>query len=604
LLNKLSNEKTYFSTKLEKYWPKYLIDMDPAAGIPHKSGTPLTKQDLIAFVEDNAMRSAIRDKEGLDWVQDIAAQLSLEFVNCRQKAEFYNKMKKLVSFADDSLLSKEGCLNYACLLFFADLINYLIVDFKFPPEWSESAIQKYPDEMILKFLHANVKSYSIETDEDKQCTEKLILNSLNKDPETVIDAVNRQFQVYISILERDSNILNRYYKELHDGLFPSVSKKKFLNTLKSLCHARLARLYTATSLGNKHNKELKKANKYFKENSLVIIQSAFLAIQEGRSIHETQQYFKTAFDLAQIQYDVIPELKKYIIYDASLGLAYTYNLQGRYDDAENYYRYAMSSSTDKLTKSIAFLNRGRNRLDNGDLSGAIVDLSMAINLFEKLEFKKQESDAHTNLGLVYLKQGLDEKAQSEFSKAIELNPTSPYPYYNLGVLFNEDQNKARAKKLFKTAADLDTTFHEARDALKKIEKSGITGIGDDWSDWWFGKNTSNSKKISGIAIIIAIIGLVAKAYYDIFFGSSPKINESIYALIAINIVLLLLPILSKLKLGPVELEVASKGEPQPMDIQTAGVGIAFTREIGLSKDMDAAESRGRIDLLFLNFILY
>jgi tetratricopeptide (TPR) repeat protein len=591
--------------------------VDSTSRISHKPGTPLTREDLIAFVEDEEARCAIREKEGLDAIRDIALQLFLEFENRSKKVGFDNKMTELASFGDDALRSREGCIEYACLLFFADFINYFIIEFKFKfsEDWSERAIKKYPDEMILRFIHANVVSYSIEKesnsikrDEKKEIAEELILDSLNKDPDAVIDAVKMQFQVYINILEKDPNVLNRYYNSLHEGLFPGTSKKKFLDALKSFCHARLARLYTATSLVNKKKKELKKANSYYKDNSLVIIQLAFLSFEEGQGTHETQEYFKRAFDLVQIQFDDIPDLKKFINYDASLGLAYTYNLQGRYEQAEYYYSHAMNSWTDSLTKSIVFLNRGRNRLDKGDLSRAVIDLSEAINLSKEQGDKGLESDGCTNLGLVYLKQGLHEKAQCEFSKAIELNPSSTYAYYNLGVLYNEDQNKERAKKLFKAAADLDTNFHEARDALKKMERLGITGVGDDWSDWWFGRDRSRVKRIFGIAIIIAIIGLVAKAYYDVFV-TSLKVNESIYALIAVNIVLLLLPILSKLKLGPVELEVASKGEPPPTSPQTAGVGIAALpthKTIGLPKStfVSAKLEERHPDLFFLNFILY
>jgi protein O-mannosyl-transferase len=119
---------------------------------------------------------------------------------------------------------------------------------------------------------------------------------------------------------------------------------------------------------------------------------------------------------------------------------------------------------------LALLNRGRTRLDKNDFLGAIEDLSRAINE------PKLSATAHSNLGLVYLKQGLYGKAESELNEALEQNPSLAHAYHNLGVLYNEEGNKQRAEKLFKTATIVDKNFSEARDALKKLQGTELRNI--------------------------------------------------------------------------------------------------------------------------------
>jgi tetratricopeptide (TPR) repeat protein len=218
----------------------------------------------------------------------------------------------------------------------------------------------------------------------------------------------------------------------------------------------------------------------------------------------------------------------------------------------------MKVEYDQFWESIILLNRGRNRLDSGDFAGA------------KEDFHKAQKEpllapyAYNNLGLIYYEQGLYEKAESKFIQAIELKSDLPDAYYNLGVLYNDEGNKGnkeRTKKLFQTALNIDRNYKEAKDALKKLRSSDISSIGD-WYDWWFSTNSSSLKKGMGIATLILIGILIGKASYDALL--SKDIKESTFGIIAIAITFLVLPLISKLKVGPVELEMESRGERPPL----------------------------------------
>lgn len=52
--------------------------------------------------------------------------------------------------------------------------------------------------------------------------------------------------------------------------------------------------------------------------------------------------------------------------------------------------------------------------------------------------------AHRSLGLLYLKKNLKDKAKEEFEKAIELEPSDPEPYYELGKMYQAKKDIEKA----------------------------------------------------------------------------------------------------------------------------------------------------------------
>ena len=307
----------------------------------------------------------------------------------------------------------------------------------------------------------------------------------------------------------------------------------------------------------------------------------------NRDVKEAEKKFRTANNLIQNQFNGISKLKNKIRYDIYLGLAHTNHVRGRYEEAEKNCNDALELHLRGYFDSLAFLNRGRTRLDNNDYLGALEDLSRAI------KEPSLSATAHSNLGVVYLKQGLYGKAESEFYKALELNPNLAHAYYNLGVLYNEEGNKQRAEKLCKTATVVDKDFSEARVAHKKLQGRELKNIGEDWYNWWFGKS-SKLRKGLGIAIV-ALIGIsIAKANFNIHTDS--EVSASLFAVLAINILIILLPILNKLKMGPVEIDVQSKGERErPVFIEAVTID---------NQNLDVPKSVTGTSIALFDFILY
>jgi tetratricopeptide (TPR) repeat protein len=76
----------------------------------------------------------------------------------------------------------------------------------------------------------------------------------------------------------------------------------------------------------------------------------------------------------------------------------------------------------------AFLKRGNERLDKGDLEGAVADYNEAIKL------NPRSARAHNNRGLALYRKGDLEGALAGYDSALKIDPLMAEAYYNRGIL--------------------------------------------------------------------------------------------------------------------------------------------------------------------------
>ena len=79
---------------------------------------------------------------------------------------------------------------------------------------------------------------------------------------------------------------------------------------------------------------------------------------------------------------------------------------------------------------------------------------------------------HLDLGIIYADQGLNEKAQAELAKAIELDPKDVAPHWRLAKLYQAMGKKEEAKAEFAKAS---TMNKEASQALHEKISGSHTG---------------------------------------------------------------------------------------------------------------------------------
>lgn len=101
------------------------------------------------------------------------------------------------------------------------------------------------------------------------------------------------------------------------------------------------------------------------------------------------------------------------------------------------------------------------------------EIEKAINFFDKIldmdslydeEYKYVLNDIAINLG----KQSLHDKAIGLYEKAIALDPEDGVLFYNLAKSYIRKEDCPKAKELLKKALEIDSTFKEANDLLKKL----------------------------------------------------------------------------------------------------------------------------------------
>jgi tetratricopeptide (TPR) repeat protein len=556
------------------------------------------RDKLLDLISDDGKRDIIASKDGDKFVEELSKQFrkiglfeKLLAKLCEYQNRFYiepsemdeetrimdSKMRLLAKEAEDSL---DDCELYARFLYLTDSIRNPILFREWIFKWLDTVFRRYEksESVILKFVYGFAYNYcelfevlfgklNFKSSFDEAGLPYPDRINLPESAGFHVEVLRKDYKQIISIqkmyillteetLENGTEAHGWLIEHFGRSVFRNVSKELLLEVYLSFIHARLANYFLSSSSRNEDRtegkKELDAALEHYEDNSYAIVLQASLMVNEdptGTS-KEIEDKFNKAFSLVEHQY-VGLQLQTEIKVKAKLGVAYVYNNRGKYDLSEKLCNEALELKPEACLKAVILLNRGRNRLDDENLVGAEEDFKQA------LKQHLLESQARTNLGVVYRRQGRYDRAEKELNEAIEKCPTLPHAYYNLGVLYNEEGKKEQAERLFRTALNMDRNFKKAREALRKFQQRQGNAI-PDWVDWWFGPQVSKLKKGIGLAIIILSGVFICKASHMAFLEKN--IPQSIFVVIGISVVLLLLPCISKLKFGPIELEMESKGE--------------------------------------------
>jgi tetratricopeptide (TPR) repeat protein len=198
-------------------------------------------------------------------------------------------------------------------------------------------------------------------------------------------------------------------------------------------------------------------------------------------------------------------------------------------------------------------------------------------------------EKHNSIGLCYYKQEKIKKAAEEYIEATESNSKSieSIAYYNQAVLYNSENRQGKAQKMFENSLKVDPNFSRAKEAVKKFEGPNLM----EWYNWWFGH--AKGKKALGVLLIASILTPIIMASfisYHVYFvthhisGLTSFINHNISALLTgiitimgLSIAVLLLPSLTKIKVGSiVELETAPITHINNTIKLEASISIPFT----------------------------
>lgn len=97
------------------------------------------------------------------------------------------------------------------------------------------------------------------------------------------------------------------------------------------------------------------------------------------------------------------------------------------------------------------------------------DLQKAVTLLKKVNLiDPKMAESHRMLGLVYLEQGLREKAQGQYTYALELKPGYYQAMAGLARLYRQESNRARAQEMVEKALEARPYDIEMREMLGEL----------------------------------------------------------------------------------------------------------------------------------------
>jgi len=210
-----------------------------------------------------------------------------------------------------------------------------------------------------------------------------------------------------------------------------------------------------------------------------------------------------------------------------------------------------------------YLNRGQSKYN-------LKEYSDALNDFEQIDDETMKminnpsllARKYNNIGLIKLQTESYKTANTFFHKAIEHDSKFVDAYYNLAVLYNRENNLDKTKKWIDKCLKIDPNYSYAVEAIKKLESFPQF----DWYRWWFTKTIG--MKSLGLVLITFLLSLMLMIAIIIGHNALLSHNFSnlslgqLTILMAFLTVILLLPSLTKVKIGEFQLET----KPTPPEV--------------------------------------
>lgn len=200
---------------------------------------------------------------------------------------------------------------------------------------------------------------------------------------------------------------------------------------------------------------------YFQASLIIILT---LAICIGSGVALGKNYFWTDLDTKRIKEQVIylenetRRAPKKL--DQRVGLAYSYFLLGRVDDAIRELNHVIE--IDKKYYD-AYYNLGLIYNDEERLDDALEALQKAVEISPK-DFK-----GYVEQGVVLRKMGKYEQATKMLQKADKLAPRNSDVIYQAGMVAEAQGKKEAAIEIYKEALKYDPLYKDAKEALERLQ---------------------------------------------------------------------------------------------------------------------------------------
>ena len=239
---------------------------------------------------------------------------------------------------------------------------------------------------------------------------------------------------------------------------------------------------------------------YISNDNIKALLSKALVLYNLKKYNESLEYYDKALNIDRN------------ISESLIGKGIMLYEQEEYSKSIIFFQKVISNPNSYFESETIVINKAY--LSKGQCEYQLYNYSTALSDFDKIDDERFLAQKSVNKGLCYFRLGLFEEAEKELRDAITYDSKLEEAYYNLAVIYTQENKYQKAITLLETCIKINRKSSIARNALKRLRISEQS----DWYDWWFG--VGRIKKVLGIVLIVSIFSLIILIAYPSFIQLS------------------------------------------------------------------------------------
>jgi tetratricopeptide (TPR) repeat protein len=474
-----------------------------------------------------------------------------------------------------ALASQANAEVYASFLFLTDTTSNPQL-FGWVMGWLHQVRQAYPESFRIRYVLGSLL-YFFEGKALPQglCPQKLVRDALRAEPEPTIAFCRTYVEQRVEYRRRFPDLMSLVSNlpEMSQ-VFPDLPAESRIDALNSVYVAVLAEQYQilsevdlsgglrkGASWSRLSDEAIGQALRLWKKNPYALCLQGYAVASERaeNGLLKAREIFTQADKLADKLRGGWRFLRAKTKANVYLGLSFVLQKRGLIQPALDYCKAAWDVAPEPLYRVIVLINRAKCLLELGELEESRGTLEQATGMIPEVEADGLDENGlkariFVNLGLVFYLKGLSKDAEQKYLQAIALDDYLAEAYNNLASVYADQKKTDNARKLLETATRLDPGLTEARSNLACLKQ----GEASDWWDWWFAAASPLVRRIAGATLGGALAAELGRCVYTSF--RNEVVPTSTLITMGIIGLILILPWIRKLEVGPVKLETESKGQ--------------------------------------------
>jgi hypothetical protein len=241
------------------------------------------REKLIGIIDDEKAQKNLTELKHSDQFIDTLVEYYIDEIakSFEDRSLLNTKFEKLKKLGVATKSSNDR-IDYAYILFLTCSFSNPYTQ-KWAVDWLAREHDCCQESSLLGYLSANVRLFSPQAATNESIENEAfddLKKVLKKDPQSVINAMHRLNSIMLYTFAKHKNILDWYYDNLHEKIFPKASRQLYPKAVSSFYHATCAEYYRIAEIREEQVRESRKAHDLYNENSLAKVQVAYTLMQK------------------------------------------------------------------------------------------------------------------------------------------------------------------------------------------------------------------------------------------------------------------------------------------------------------------------------------